>query len=202
MIPLTASLYVEAELDDADKVLVELGTGYYAEVPMLESMTAHGLSRCLTAALKHSAFHVQKSAKDGKDYFGRKVLLVKEQLDKIGQVCHCYWLLWMLLCLCPPTLADLRPVVHCNGVFASHVHHVCRCCRKSSACMTRSWAYYGRRCSKHSRLHDVMASCLPAIASAHQAVMSRISALSHARESCAENDWEPCYFVMGWQCGC
>ena len=93
LIPLTASLYVEAELDDADKVLVELGTGYYAEVLLLEPLTAHGISRCLTAALKHSAFHVQKSAKDGKEYFGRKVLLVKEQLDKIGQVCHCYWLL-------------------------------------------------------------------------------------------------------------
>ena len=32
LIPLTSSLYVEAELDSSDSVLVELGTGYYAEV--------------------------------------------------------------------------------------------------------------------------------------------------------------------------
>ena len=31
MIPLTSSLYVEAELDSSAAVLVELGTGYYAE---------------------------------------------------------------------------------------------------------------------------------------------------------------------------
>ena len=32
MIPLTSSLYIEAELDSSESVLVELGTGYYAEV--------------------------------------------------------------------------------------------------------------------------------------------------------------------------
>ena len=32
LIPLTSSLYVEAELDSSASVLVELGTGYYAEV--------------------------------------------------------------------------------------------------------------------------------------------------------------------------
>lgn len=32
MLPLTQSLYVEGELADADKVLVDIGTGYYLQV--------------------------------------------------------------------------------------------------------------------------------------------------------------------------
>lgn len=32
LVPLTASLYVPGYLDDADKVLVDVGTGYFVEV--------------------------------------------------------------------------------------------------------------------------------------------------------------------------
>ncbi|KAG5531564.1 hypothetical protein RHGRI_026241 [Rhododendron griersonianum] len=32
LVPLTASLYVPGKLDDADKVLVDVGTGYFIEV--------------------------------------------------------------------------------------------------------------------------------------------------------------------------
>jgi hypothetical protein len=32
MIPLTSSLYVSGTLDSTDKVLVDVGTGYYVEV--------------------------------------------------------------------------------------------------------------------------------------------------------------------------
>lgn len=32
LVPLTASLYVPGTLDDADKVLVDIGTGYFVEV--------------------------------------------------------------------------------------------------------------------------------------------------------------------------
>ena len=32
LVPLTASLYVPGKLDDADKVLVDVGTGYFVEV--------------------------------------------------------------------------------------------------------------------------------------------------------------------------
>lgn len=32
LVPLTASLYVPGKLDDADKVLVDIGTGYFVEV--------------------------------------------------------------------------------------------------------------------------------------------------------------------------
>lgn len=32
LVPLTASLYVPGTLDDSDKVLVDVGTGYFIEV--------------------------------------------------------------------------------------------------------------------------------------------------------------------------
>ena len=32
LVPLTASLYVPGTLDDADRVLVDIGTGYFVEV--------------------------------------------------------------------------------------------------------------------------------------------------------------------------
>lgn len=32
LVPLTASLYVPGTLDDAEKVLVDVGTGYFIEV--------------------------------------------------------------------------------------------------------------------------------------------------------------------------
>lgn len=32
LVPLTASLYVSGTLDDSDKVLVDVGTGYFIEV--------------------------------------------------------------------------------------------------------------------------------------------------------------------------
>lgn len=35
LVPLTASLYVPGSLDDAEKVLVDVGTGYFIEVTWL-----------------------------------------------------------------------------------------------------------------------------------------------------------------------
>ena len=36
LVPLTASLYVPGTLDDADKVLVDVGTGYFIEVSLVD----------------------------------------------------------------------------------------------------------------------------------------------------------------------
>lgn len=58
LLPLTESLYVSGSLDSADTVLVELGTGYYAE----------------------------KDLEQGAEFFRRKVLLVKDNLDEIGKI--------------------------------------------------------------------------------------------------------------------
>ena len=52
MIPLAAALYVAAELAVPDKVLVDIGTGYFSEVsraPCLPCLLAAGTC-CLQAA--------------------------------------------------------------------------------------------------------------------------------------------------------
>lgn len=43
LVPLTASLYVPGSLDDAEKVLVDVGTGYFIEVTWLVAIVCmHG----------------------------------------------------------------------------------------------------------------------------------------------------------------
>ncbi|PPS01089.1 hypothetical protein GOBAR_AA19573 [Gossypium barbadense] len=58
LVPLTASLYVPGTLDDADKVLVDIGTGYFVEKTMAE----------------------------GKDYCERKINLLKSNFDQLIEV--------------------------------------------------------------------------------------------------------------------
>eukprot|EP00262_Sarcandra_glabra_P013740 TRINITY_DN3874_c0_g2_i1.p1 TRINITY_DN3874_c0_g2~~TRINITY_DN3874_c0_g2_i1.p1 ORF type:complete len:141 (-),score=32.22 TRINITY_DN3874_c0_g2_i1:425-847(-) len=58
LVPLTASLYVPGALDDADKVLVDVGTGYFIEKTMVE----------------------------GKDYCDRKISLLKSNYDELVEV--------------------------------------------------------------------------------------------------------------------
>ncbi|GFP89096.1 probable prefoldin subunit 5 [Phtheirospermum japonicum] len=58
LVPLTASLYVAGMLDDAEKVLVDVGTGYFIEKTMAE----------------------------GKDYCERKVSLLKSNYDQLLEV--------------------------------------------------------------------------------------------------------------------
>ncbi|KAK8985299.1 hypothetical protein V6N11_068564 [Hibiscus sabdariffa] len=58
LVPLTASLYVPGTLDDADNVLVDIGTGYFVEKTMAE----------------------------GKDYCERKINLLKSNFDQLVEV--------------------------------------------------------------------------------------------------------------------
>ncbi|KAL3824297.1 hypothetical protein ACJIZ3_020326 [Penstemon smallii] len=58
LVPLTASLYVAGTLDDAEKVLVDVGTGYFIEKTMAE----------------------------GKDYCERKINLLKSNYDQLLEV--------------------------------------------------------------------------------------------------------------------
>ncbi|PON91227.1 Prefoldin alpha subunit, archaea-type [Trema orientale] len=58
LVPLTASLYVAGTLDDADNVLVDVGTGYFVEKTMAE----------------------------GKDYCERKINLLKSNFDQLVEV--------------------------------------------------------------------------------------------------------------------
>ncbi|KAG1331761.1 putative prefoldin subunit 5 [Cocos nucifera] len=55
LVPLTASLYVPGTLDDSDKVLVDVGTGYFIEKTMTE----------------------------GKDYCDRKINLLKSNYEEL-----------------------------------------------------------------------------------------------------------------------
>jgi prefoldin alpha subunit len=51
LVPLTASLYVPGSLDDAEKVLVDVGTGYFIEVTSLVAIvgrTSSAASMCFT----------------------------------------------------------------------------------------------------------------------------------------------------------
>lgn len=55
LVPLTGSMYVKGVVNDIDKFVIDIGTGYY----------------------------VEKDITTSKDYFKRKVDYVQEQMDKI-----------------------------------------------------------------------------------------------------------------------
>ncbi|KPJ14513.1 Prefoldin subunit 5 [Papilio machaon] len=55
LVPLTSSMYVSGTIADTDNVIIDIGTGYYA----------------------------QKDIEGAKDYFKRKVQFVTEQMEKI-----------------------------------------------------------------------------------------------------------------------
>ncbi|KAG8644194.1 hypothetical protein MANES_11G108400v8 [Manihot esculenta] len=52
LVPLTASLYVPGKLDDADKVLVDIGTGYFVELASKKKTVADEAGAVLQAKLK------------------------------------------------------------------------------------------------------------------------------------------------------
>lgn len=58
MVPLTSSMHVRGSLTRPDRVLLDIGTGYFVDV----------------------------SAEKGTDYCRRKIEYVKNKLDEIGQV--------------------------------------------------------------------------------------------------------------------
>ncbi|XP_028170599.1 prefoldin subunit 5 [Ostrinia nubilalis] len=58
LVPLTGSMYVPGVITDTEHVIIDIGTGYYA----------------------------QKDIEGGKDYFKRKVQFVTEQMEKIQQL--------------------------------------------------------------------------------------------------------------------
>uniref|UniRef100_A0A1B6FY93 Prefoldin subunit 5 n=1 Tax=Cuerna arida TaxID=1464854 RepID=A0A1B6FY93_9HEMI len=58
LVPLTASMYVPGRIADVDKVMLDIGTGYY----------------------------VEKDLDGARDYFKRKIAFVTEQMEKIQAV--------------------------------------------------------------------------------------------------------------------
>ncbi|KAM6039170.1 prefoldin subunit 5 isoform 2-T2 [Chlamydotis macqueenii] len=55
LVPLTSSMYVPGKLSDVERVLIDVGTGYY----------------------------VEKSADDARDFFKRKIDFLTKQMEKI-----------------------------------------------------------------------------------------------------------------------
>ncbi|XP_054258550.1 prefoldin subunit 5 [Macrosteles quadrilineatus] len=58
MVPLTGSMYVPGKIADSEKVIIDIGTGYY----------------------------IEKDVEAAKDYFKRKVAFVTEQMEKIQAI--------------------------------------------------------------------------------------------------------------------
>ncbi|RVW51405.1 putative prefoldin subunit 5 [Vitis vinifera] len=102
LVPLTASLYVPGKLDDADKVLVDVGTGYFIEVSWwifvlvaVDSVlifceiwfTRNWIS--LGTGLVYKLFVTEKMRKtmaEGKDYCERKINLLRSNYDQLVEV--------------------------------------------------------------------------------------------------------------------
>ena len=58
LVPLTGSMYVPGQLANPDKVVVDIGTGYY----------------------------VEKSSKNAQEYFNRKVKFVTENMERVQSI--------------------------------------------------------------------------------------------------------------------
>jgi len=88
LVPLTKSLYAPGKLGDTDKVLIDVGTGYFIEY------TAQG----------------------GADYCKRKVNMLRENLDKLGEVRDPLAWVQTLLLLAFTTPLSLHPPSQLIGV--------------------------------------------------------------------------------------
>ena len=58
LVPLTGSMYVPGKFSDPEKVIVDIGTGYY----------------------------IEKDTDSAKEYFGKKVKYVTEQMEKVQAI--------------------------------------------------------------------------------------------------------------------
>lgn len=71
MIPLTSSLYIPAKKCNADKVMVDIGTGYFAEMAVVEDKDDDKKNNGGSSATS---------------YFNRRVAYVKSQLEELEKV--------------------------------------------------------------------------------------------------------------------
>ena len=71
MLPMTKTMYVQGTLTNVEKVLVDIGTGYYAE------------KVCFLCSRPHADFPCPKNIADAKDFYKRKVEFIGKQLEKL-----------------------------------------------------------------------------------------------------------------------
>ncbi|WOL06015.1 putative prefoldin subunit 5 [Canna indica] len=77
LVPLTASLYVPGTLDDCEKVLVDVGTGYFIEDTFVSGVFP---TKCVILRCQH------KTMAEGKDYCNRKLSLLKSNHDELTEI--------------------------------------------------------------------------------------------------------------------
>ncbi|RVX16296.1 putative prefoldin subunit 5 [Vitis vinifera] len=83
LVPLTASLYVPGKLDDADKVLVDVGTGYFIEIWFTRNWISLGTGLVYKLFVTEK---MQKTMAEGKDYCERKINLLRSNYDQLVEV--------------------------------------------------------------------------------------------------------------------
>lgn len=101
LVPLTQSLYAPGVLDDNHKVLLDVGTGYFVEARERQSAAS---------SFPHERTPVapQYTPADGTDYCRRKVGVLKENLDKLGEACRSLFLLLLLPHRCLQIISEKR----------------------------------------------------------------------------------------------
>ncbi|GJN20915.1 hypothetical protein PR202_gb08352 [Eleusine coracana subsp. coracana] len=85
LVPLTASLYVPGSLDDAEKVLVDVGTGYFIEVTFSVAIVFMHEWHLKIAILSVDPCE-EKTMAQGKEYCERKINLLKSNFDELLEV--------------------------------------------------------------------------------------------------------------------
>lgn len=87
LVPLTSSLYVSGTVTRPDKVLIDIGTGYYVEVRnnFQEAIAVDLLATVFASGLPVN-LRTQNSTEQGVGYCKRKVNFLREQIQKVIQV--------------------------------------------------------------------------------------------------------------------
>ncbi|KAI9183848.1 subunit of tubulin prefoldin [Blastocladiella emersonii ATCC 22665] len=83
LIPLTNSLYVNAKLADPDRVIVDVGTGYFVEKKVDDAVAFYGRKQAYIKAnlekLQETIVNKQQSLRTLQEFAQEKVLLAKQQ---------------------------------------------------------------------------------------------------------------------------
>lgn len=81
LLPLTSSVYVNGQLESVDKVLIDVGTGYFVEV---RACGHPGSNRAIPTF--RSCCLAQKSTDGGIDFCKRKVQYLRTQLETLTEM--------------------------------------------------------------------------------------------------------------------
>jgi len=80
MVPLTSSLYVDGKMGKADKLLVDVGTGYYIE---MSTGRAQKFCEKRVKLLSDNATKVEKVIKEKRKYLENVTVTMQQKLYKL-----------------------------------------------------------------------------------------------------------------------